>query len=194
MWKSRASGIIGTGVPVTSGIRPRQWGRTNTSTRWRPANTLWNITYRDLRSSSGGAGKRCSKLGAASAPTRSILPAPGRRSRPWTFPRSRWSWPASVPPCSEWKSAFGFVRGMRNSSAASFRPEPYDLIYSFGVIHHTPNPDAVLEQLRKYSGPGTTVKIMVYHRRSWKVAWIVATEGKGRFWKLQDGVAKNSEA
>jgi hypothetical protein len=35
---------------------------------------------------------------------------------------------------------------------------------------------------------------MVYHRRSWKVAWLLATEGKGRFWKLQDIVAKNSEA
>jgi 2-polyprenyl-3-methyl-5-hydroxy-6-metoxy-1,4-benzoquinol methylase len=72
--------------------------------------------------------------------------------------------------------------------------EAYDLIYSFGVIHHTPHPEAVLEELRKYARPGTTVKIMVYHRRSWKVAWIVMTDGKGRFWKLNELVAKNSEA
>lgn len=78
---------------------------------------------------------------------------------------------------------------------SSFVPvEPYDLIYSFGVIHHTPHPDAVLEELRKYTRPGTVVKIMVYHRRSYKVAWILATEGKGRFWKLEELVAKNSEA
>jgi 2-polyprenyl-3-methyl-5-hydroxy-6-metoxy-1,4-benzoquinol methylase len=78
---------------------------------------------------------------------------------------------------------------------SSFLPvEPYDLIYSFGVIHHTPHPDAVLAQLRKYTHPGTTLKVMVYHRRSFKVAWILLTEGRGRFWKLEELVARNSEA
>jgi len=72
--------------------------------------------------------------------------------------------------------------------------EPYDLIYSFGVIHHTPHPAAVLQQLRHYARPGTVIKIMVYHRRSYKVAWILLTEGKGRFWQLPELVAKNSEA
>ena len=72
--------------------------------------------------------------------------------------------------------------------------EPYDLIYSFGVIHHTPHPDAVLQQLRQYTRPGTVIKIMVYHRRSFKVAWIVLTEGRGRFWRLEELVARNSEA
>jgi len=72
--------------------------------------------------------------------------------------------------------------------------ENYHLVYSFGVIHHTPNPDRVLEQMRAYASSGTTLKIMVYHRRSWKVFWILATEGKGRFWNLPEAVARNSEA
>jgi len=62
------------------------------------------------------------------------------------------------------------------------------------VIHHTPHPDRVLEELRSYAHPGTTVKIMVYHRRSWKVLGILLREGYGRFWKLPELVAKNSEA
>ena len=72
--------------------------------------------------------------------------------------------------------------------------EPYDLIYSFGVIHHTPNPERVVEQMRHYVQPGSTVKVMVYHRYSWKVLWILLTYGKGQFWRLAELVARHSEA
>jgi len=78
---------------------------------------------------------------------------------------------------------------------ASFLPEDrYDLIYSFGVIHHTPHPERVLEQMGRYAALGATVKIMVYHRHSWKVLWIVLGYGKGQFWRTSELVARHSEA
>jgi 2-polyprenyl-3-methyl-5-hydroxy-6-metoxy-1,4-benzoquinol methylase len=72
--------------------------------------------------------------------------------------------------------------------------EPYDLIYSFGVIHHTPHPERAVNQMRYYAEPGATVKIMVYHRYSWKVLWILLAYGKGQFWRLAELIARHSEA
>jgi len=87
-----------------------------------------------------------------------------------------------------------FVCGNAEELSRFVPVDGYDLIYSFGVIHHTPHPERIFEQLRQYSRPGTTIKIMVYHRHSWKVSWILLAEGKGQFWKLQELVARNSEA
>src|SRR6202162_3890893 len=53
-----------------------------------------------------------------------------------------------------------FYRGNAEELSSFVPIEPYDLIYSFGVIHHTPHPERVLEQLRQYARSGTTVKIM----------------------------------
>jgi 2-polyprenyl-3-methyl-5-hydroxy-6-metoxy-1,4-benzoquinol methylase len=72
--------------------------------------------------------------------------------------------------------------------------EPYDLIYSFGVIHHTPHPDNVIKELQNYTRKGTIIKIMVYYRYSWKVFWILLRYGKGAFWRIKELIAENSEA
>lgn len=74
-------------------------------------------------------------------------------------------------------------------------PEPYDLVYSFGVIHHTPHPEQVIHQIEQgYVKPGTTLKLMVYHRYAWKVFWILVMYGRGAFWKLDELIARYSEA
>ena len=51
----------------------------------------------------------------------------------------------------------------------SFVPvEPYDLVFTWGVIHHSVNPGAILQQAQAYMRPGTTLKVMVYAANSWK--------------------------
>jgi SAM-dependent methyltransferase len=87
-----------------------------------------------------------------------------------------------------------FYQGSAEQLETFLPVEQYDLIYSFGVIHHTPHPENVLKQAKQYSAPGSTIKIMVYNRHSWKVFWILLTYGHGKFWKLPELVAKYSEA
>ena len=46
--------------------------------------------------------------------------------------------------------------------------ESYDLVFTWGVIHHSPDPKRILEQAQHYMKPGTVLKVMVYAADSWK--------------------------
>jgi ubiquinone/menaquinone biosynthesis C-methylase UbiE len=87
-----------------------------------------------------------------------------------------------------------FVQANAEELSARVPVEPYDLVYSFGVVHHSPHPERALREMRRFLAPDGTAKIMVYNRDSWKVMAIVVTEGHGRFWDLDKLVARSSEA
>jgi ubiquinone/menaquinone biosynthesis C-methylase UbiE len=62
-----------------------------------------------------------------------------------------------------------FYQGSAEELRSVVPAEPFDLIYSFVVIHHTPRPERAIAELAHFSRRGTTLKIMVYHRYAWKV-------------------------
>lgn len=77
-----------------------------------------------------------------------------------------------------------------------------DLVYSFGVLHHTPNMRKAIENIAQMTEPGTPFKLMVYHRRSIRVLEILLSsfcaivKGKVKFGKgfVDRLVALRSEA
>jgi SAM-dependent methyltransferase len=70
----------------------------------------------------------------------------------------------------------------------------FDLIYSFGVIHHTPRPERVIAAITKRLKPDGELRVMVYARHSWKVLWIYARYGWREPWNWRRLAAKYSEA
>lgn len=104
----------------------------------------------------------------------------------------------SLELCKERFQVFGlkahFYAGNAEHLSEIVPPEKYDLIYSFGVIHHTPHPEQVFEQLKQYCKPGTELRIMLYTKWSWKVFWIILGYGKGAFWRTDELVRTYSEA
>jgi SAM-dependent methyltransferase len=68
-------------------------------------------------------------------------------------------------------------------------PPSFDLIYSFGVLHHTPTPERAFGQVALFTGPSTAVKLMLYNKLSTKALALT----RGRLWR-DDLIAKQSEA
>lgn len=77
----------------------------------------------------------------------------------------------------------------------SFLPvETYDLVYSFGVIHHSPHPERIIGHLRQYMSPQSELRLMVYSRVSYKLFWIMREDGVWDMSRIDELIARSSEA
>ncbi len=65
-----------------------------------------------------------------------------------------------------------------------FEDNTFDLVYSYGVLHHTPNTNRAIGQVWRVLKPGGVVRLMLYQHPSVTglLLWAVHGLGKGKPW------------
>lgn len=72
--------------------------------------------------------------------------------------------------------AFGLVSELAagNAEQLAFADASFDFVYSWGVIHHSPDTSKAAQEILRVLRPGGVARIMIYHRNS-PVGWMLWT-------------------
>jgi SAM-dependent methyltransferase len=64
--------------------------------------------------------------------------------------------------------AFGLRSDLRvaNAERLQFPDQSFDLVYSWGVLHHTPDTPTAVREVARVLRPGGSARVMMYHKQS----------------------------
>lgn len=77
-----------------------------------------------------------------------------------------------TPRAIEWTARRLAAEGLRSDLRTAdterlpFPDESFDLVYSWGVLHHTPDTATAFREVHRVLRPGGTARVMIYHSRS----------------------------
>jgi ubiquinone/menaquinone biosynthesis C-methylase UbiE len=76
--------------------------------------------------------------------------------------------PRAIGFTSERLAAHGYRSDLRvaDAEALPFEDERFDIAYSYGVLHHSPNTARAVQEAWRVLRPGGTAKVMIYHSDS----------------------------
>jgi SAM-dependent methyltransferase len=79
----------------------------------------------------------------------------------------------SVPPS-------GYSLLVADAEDLPFDDGVFDVVYSWGALHHTPDTERSVAEAFRVLRPGGTIKLMVYHARSWTGLYLYLRFGLAR--------------